>query len=1123
MTLHITLLKEVSIRKTALPHTDRRTLPGQQAGAAFAHLVMAGERGLTQDELADTVWGDELPATWAPALRGIVSRVRAFVAQAVGAGTDPDLLSGRHRRYVLRLPPDTVVDLHEAQRAIDEVERILAGAADAVPLGDELAAAVAATTQLRAPFLPGCDAEWIDAQRRQLAELRQRGLEISSDAASRSGDGDVAVRLALEAVATGPRRKSAHRRLMDAYRMVGNRAEALRVYQRLRRLLSEEIGVEPDRETERAYLRLLGAPDRCGAGERDRGARHPEPPFVGRERELAAAGDAWADTRRGRTRLLVVEGGAGTGKTRLVRELADRLVTDGARVVFARCDPDAARPYQPLVDVLESLAASLPGDQVAGSDFGSSDAGARLMATAAGTRATDESRLFDQAERLLATVTRGTPVLIVVDEAEALDRHSGALVRHLLRRLPGRPLLFTMVGEGGGAPTHPLFVTTRAADRAGVLAQVQLSGLDNREVRSLIAGLTDRRDLLAGAPRLVAETAGNPKMLVELLWRALETPDRPIERPSGAPPALRALVAAGQAHLDAPARTLLRAAAVVGGRFDAAVAARAAGLHGPVVDDALDALVAAGILTPVGDGPINGHRFRAEAERAAVLSGLPASECRRLHRNVATELERRAREEPGSVAVADIARHHGAAGRGATAARAALAAAAEAGHRGDVHGALGWSERARELSAGAGSVELAVEVELAAGRALHALGERRATDALLAAVTLALGAGRWADAATGALSLAELAEQRPEARGEARALVSEVLATVPPVDGDGATPLWWARLVAREVAVTGPGAGQDETRRAVNLLTGALAQRTGPCVIGERTTLAGELAALAASSGDRDAARVARHHQAMAAGFGHPDDAPVWSCWTAEDKTGPAAPGGSASPAGLDGEVAVAVTRGRFAEAYRLARGAGGYVPHQLLVARWLTAELPGPGATERQAARCLLADPEELLSMLAAGERGRARVTAYRLVAGIPGLPVDDEYLHVMALLSLAVVELRDGHLARAVHDVLRRYAGLHCGVGYRTAVAPVTFHLGRLAAVMGDRYEAERQLNRALRDLVHRGARPWVALTQLALADVLADGERASEAAVARTMRAEADAVIGKLGLRREPVCPV
>jgi len=89
--------------------------------------------------------------------------------------------------------------------------------------------------------------------------LLVRALDYQSDFYQWHGEPDVALKLAQEAVTIEPFRETGHQRLMRLLQDQGNRAEALRVYERCRRLLRDELGVSPSAETEALYLTLLKA------------------------------------------------------------------------------------------------------------------------------------------------------------------------------------------------------------------------------------------------------------------------------------------------------------------------------------------------------------------------------------------------------------------------------------------------------------------------------------------------------------------------------------------------------------------------------------------------------------------------------------------------------------------------------------------------------------------------------------------------------------------------------------------------------------------------------------------------------------------------------------------------
>jgi DNA-binding SARP family transcriptional activator len=232
----------------------RRHLPSAQTRLALARLTLDRERGTTRDELADALWPRQLPSTWAPALRSIVSRVRALVAVSLSHDVNP--LVWRDGRYLLLLPHDVAVDVEMAEQAILTAQAAL----ESDDLGRALGLATDGVRRLERGFLPECDGGWVDEVRERYDHLVVVGCETASAAATALGDTTGALAFASQAIRRAPLRESAHRCHMAAHMRAGNRAEALRSYERIRRVLAEELGVDPAPETEAAYLDLLGSP-----------------------------------------------------------------------------------------------------------------------------------------------------------------------------------------------------------------------------------------------------------------------------------------------------------------------------------------------------------------------------------------------------------------------------------------------------------------------------------------------------------------------------------------------------------------------------------------------------------------------------------------------------------------------------------------------------------------------------------------------------------------------------------------------------------------------------------------------------------------------------------------------
>ena len=156
----------------------------------------------------------------------------------------------------------------------------------------------------------------------------------------------------------------------------GRRSAALAQYHTCRRLLAEELGSEPARETAALYEAIRDGRLTQGVPRppRTRWWRHAThqtghpgglQPFVAREPELARLAAALDESLAGHGRIVFVTGEAGTGKTMLLREFARRAVQAHTRVVVSGASCDAyggiGDAYQPFIEVLQLLGGDLEG------------------------------------------------------------------------------------------------------------------------------------------------------------------------------------------------------------------------------------------------------------------------------------------------------------------------------------------------------------------------------------------------------------------------------------------------------------------------------------------------------------------------------------------------------------------------------------------------------------------------------------------------------------------------------------------------------------------------------------------------------------------------------------------
>jgi DNA-binding SARP family transcriptional activator len=223
-----------------------RELAGPQIRLLFAYLVLHRQRETAHQTLVDALW-PEPPRAADSALYALVSKLRRI--------TGAERLEGRSELRLV-LPDEAWVDVEAAHGAVHRAE-------SAVALEDWpsvwVAARVAQHIAVR-PLLPVLDAAWLDEWRRRLDNAYLRALELAAMASLRIGGGELntAERTARLLVQHAPFRESGYRYLMEALAAGGNAAEALRVYDKLRLLLREELGAAPSPATQDLHRTLLG-------------------------------------------------------------------------------------------------------------------------------------------------------------------------------------------------------------------------------------------------------------------------------------------------------------------------------------------------------------------------------------------------------------------------------------------------------------------------------------------------------------------------------------------------------------------------------------------------------------------------------------------------------------------------------------------------------------------------------------------------------------------------------------------------------------------------------------------------------------------------------------------------
>jgi SARP family transcriptional regulator, regulator of embCAB operon len=222
-------------------------LPSRQGRLLFAYLALNRDRAAPRDELVDALWPYATPAAAPSALTVLVSKLRS----ALG----PEMLSGR-TELRLNLSPDTRIDVEDALAAVHEAQSAVALGAWKRAWGPALRAQFIA----RRPLLPEHDTPWLDQWRQRLDDIHDQALEAYAASCLGIGGTELpaAERTARRLLERSPLRETGYALLMNALAAQGNVAEAMRVYDRARTTLDQELGITPGRAIQEVHARILG-------------------------------------------------------------------------------------------------------------------------------------------------------------------------------------------------------------------------------------------------------------------------------------------------------------------------------------------------------------------------------------------------------------------------------------------------------------------------------------------------------------------------------------------------------------------------------------------------------------------------------------------------------------------------------------------------------------------------------------------------------------------------------------------------------------------------------------------------------------------------------------------------
>ncbi|MFG2354416.1 BTAD domain-containing putative transcriptional regulator [Streptomyces sp. NPDC048521] len=574
-----------------------------QQRALLAALLLREGRTATAAELIDALWGAEPPSQALAALRTYASRLRKIL--------DPGVLVSESGGYAVRSPGESALDLAVAQELSAEAEKARA-AGDLCHAREVLNRALALWDGEPLAGVPGPYAE---AQRARLEEWRLGLLESRLDMDLDQGCHAEAVSELTALTAAHPLRERLRELLMLALYRSGRQAEALAVYADTRRLLAEELGVDPRPGLRELQQRILqadpalaepSAPAAEPAAAPVRPAQLPAsvPDFTGRATVVSELSEVLSSASEAEGRVMAVSalaGIGGVGKTTLAVHVAHR-----ARPAF----PDG----QLYVDLQGAGPRPAEPETVLGS-----------FLRALGTPDTAIPDSLEERSALYRSVLDGRRVLVLLDNAK-----DAAQVRPLLPGTEGCAALVTsrvrMLDLAGAhlvdldvlSPDEALSLFTKivgeervAAEREAALDVVAACGFLPLAIRIAASRLAARRTWTVSV--LAAKLADERRRLDELQAGDL---------------AVKATFELGYGQLEPAQARAFRLLGLADGP-DISLAAAAAVLDLPAEDteDLLESLVDTSLLESAAPGRYRFHDLvRLYARSCAERDEWPPSE-----------------------------------------------------------------------------------------------------------------------------------------------------------------------------------------------------------------------------------------------------------------------------------------------------------------------------------------------------------------------------------------------------------------------------------------------------------------------------------------------------------------
>jgi DNA-binding SARP family transcriptional activator/predicted ATPase len=639
--------------------------------SVLAMLLLDANRVVSQDRLIDGLWGDEPSAQATGTLQVYISNLRRVLEPERKKGSNPRVVVTRAPGYVLRVDPDAL-DAARFEATVAQGRTLLA-AGQAGQAREVLRRAL--SWWRGTPYADVGSADIFAAEVARLGELRSGASEALMEAELATGGHAGVVGELERLVGEEPLRERRWELFVLALYRCGRQADALQAIAKVRTTLRKELGLEAGatlRQLEHDILHQapsLDLPRMADAEATTRpggtvapgpflGGADPGWPLVGRRAELAELERALDRAQAGLGGVVLVAGEPGVGKTRLATELVQRAATRGVAVAWGRCfEGEGAPAFWPWTQVLRMLIGDLDAEALR-SMVGPSAADLAHVVPELREAFPDTSadevggydpemarfHLFDTVRRLVAALTGGRPLLVVLDDLHWADPPSLQLLGFAATPIAGcQAVVVGTYRDTEVASSPPLVATLATLARQGA-TRVTLGGLNRTEVAEFVAAATGTvpDDVLVG--RLCERTDGNPFFVGQLV-RLLENRGGAKALATEVPGGVRDIIMHRVGMLPERTGQVLRLAAVVGRDFEMDVLSHVAGGDEDDMLDRVETALRSGLVIEQPE-TVGRYHFVHALVRETLYDELSALRRARLHRRVGEALEERGGGDP---------------------------------------------------------------------------------------------------------------------------------------------------------------------------------------------------------------------------------------------------------------------------------------------------------------------------------------------------------------------------------------------------------------------------------------------------------------------------------------------